>query len=407
MAISVSDSLKLGFIDFWERKTRSMITLIGVVLGTMSIIVILSIVKGMNEMTLRWMNETGGMKLISISRNWRYNNPLQLPDFFTINEINFIKENIPPVEAFNAYNTDWGISLSNVNNQTSAYLNGGMPDMQKIMDWKVEQGRFFTYYDYKVSNEVIVLGSTIKDELFGAQNPLGKYITVQNTRLMVIGVMTKRIMEGFLGNNNPLEWENRRAFIPLTTSINKLGKKDQISDISIKTYSEEQAHSLKPIIEDILLNLRRGQPIFEIESRVEEASKMKENSKMLTVIFFFISCISLFVGGIVIMNIMLATIQERTREIGIRLAVGAREIDILFQFLIQTVLITFIGGILGVTIAISLIDFVGKYLKMNTKLDLLMILIALGVSVIVGLFFGIYPATKASKMDPVIALRHD
>ncbi|MDD4157106.1 MAG: FtsX-like permease family protein, partial [Candidatus Cloacimonetes bacterium] len=197
------------------------------------------------------------------------------------------------------------------------------------------------------------------------------------------------------------------SIVPISTLINKLQAEDVIDEISIKAFDEQQPYILKPILEDITLNLRRGQPIFVIESAIEEAEKSKENSRMFQIVFFFISLISLLVGGIVIMNIMLATIQERTREIGIRLAVGARQIDILIQFLVQTVVITFIGGVFGVGSAILILDKVGEFLKISTKLDISMIFIALAVSVLVGLFFGIYPAVKASKLDPVQALRYE
>lgn len=409
MAISLSESIKLGFLDFLSRKLRSLITIIGIILGTMSIIVILSIVKGMNEETLKWMNERGGLRKITIRRDWQYSNPLQLPTHFTLKEFYFIKNNIPEVEAFNATITRGSGIIYGANN-TFTRLIGTFEDFEKTEEWTASEGRFFKQFDVRESNDVILLGNTIKTELFGSKNPIGQYVTVRDKRLKVIGVMTFRQMEGsmsgFMGNN-PLEYLNRTSIVPISTLINKLQAEDVIDEISIKAFDEQQPYILKPILEDITLNLRRGQPIFVIESAIEEAEKSKENSRMFQIVFFFISLISLLVGGIVIMNIMLATIQERTREIGIRLAVGARQIDILIQFLVQTVVITFIGGVFGVGSAILILDKVGEFLKISTKLDISMIFIALAVSVLVGLFFGIYPAVKASKLDPVQALRYE
>jgi len=406
MAISLPESISLGFIDFWSRKIRSFITLLGIVLGTMSIIVILSIVNGMNEMTLRWMNETGGVRKLTIKRNWQYQSTTNLPNYLKMKEVEYIKDNIPEVDAFNIEKWGWYRIKYNQNSVMWSVL-GCLPEAQKTMQWTVSTGRFFNKHDYIESNDVIVIGSTVKENLFGPRNPIGQYITVNDKRLMVIGVMMRREMEGNMWSQNPLEYLNRQSFVPITTMINKLGEEDQINEITIQSINDKQSYLLKPILEDILLNLRKGQPLFTVESAIENVEQLKQNMKMFRVIFFFISAISLLVGGIVIMNIMLATIQERTREIGVRLAVGARPIDIFVQFLVQTIVVTFIGGALGVLLAMSIVDVVGKYLKMSTHLDIYMIVIALSISCIIGLFFGIYPSVKASKLDPVKALRYE
>ena len=406
MAISLHESITLGFIDFWSRKVRSFITLLGIVLGTMSIIVILSIVNGMNEMSLSWMNESGGIRKMNIYRNWRYQSQTNLPSYFTLREIEFIKENLPPVDAFNVAIGNW-LQLSNGQNSTQCYAQGTMPDFTKTEQWAVSEGRFFNQHDYMESNDVIVIGTTLKDRLFGPRNAIGQYVTVRGKRMMVIGIMAHRSMPGNRWSQNPLEWLNQQAFMPVSTMVNKLGVPETISEIAIQCFDEKQPYIVKPILEDMLLNMRKGQPIFRVESAIEDVAKMQEDTKMFRIIFFFISTISLFVGGIVIMNIMLATIQERTREIGIRLAVGARQIDIFVQFLVQTVVVTFIGGTLGVLSAFTIVDAVGNYLEMSTKSDVSMVVVALCVSCVIGLFFGIYPAIKASKLDPVIALRNE
>jgi putative ABC transport system permease protein len=153
--------------------------------------------------------------------------------------------------------------------------------------------------------------------------------------------------------------------------------------------------------------MRQGEPVFRIESAQERADEIQGDTETFRMIFFLISMISLLVGGIVIMNIMMATIQERTREIGIRITVGARRRDIFTQFLVQTVLVTSLGGVLGVVLGVSILDIVGGYLGMELTAGLDMVLIAIGVSAGVGLIFGISPAIKASKLDPVEALRYE
>jgi putative ABC transport system permease protein len=286
---------------------------------------------------------------------------------------------------------------------------GTFTDFEKVEEWTADRGRFIKSFDIDESNNVIVLGNTIKEELFGSKNPIGKTVTVENQQLTVIGVMKYRFMEssGNIFTDNPFEYMNRTSVIPISTMINKFGQKDAIDELTIKAKSPEEAIVLKEKLEDIIFNLRRGQAIFNVESAQEEAEKMQESAAMFKIIFFFISSISLLVGGIVIMNIMLASVQERTREIGIRLAVGARRFDIFLQFLIQSVVITFIGGVIGVITGVSIVKYVGKFLNVSTMVDMSMIYIALLVSVGVGLIFGIFPSLRASNLNPVDALRYE
>jgi putative ABC transport system permease protein len=189
--------------------------------------------------------------------------------------------------------------------------------------------------------------------------------------------------------------------------LHKISPSQNIGSFEIKTFSPEQAKALRPKLENVVLNLRQGKEIFSVTSMEEQMAAMKQNSMIFTAIFVMIAVISLLVGGIVIMNIMLASIKERTREIGVRLAIGARRMDIFLQFLVQTLLITAMGGILGIVIGFSILDLVGNYLQIAVLASVQMIWISLAVSVGVGLIFGIAPAVRASNLDPVIALRED
>ena len=409
MAISLYEGVKLGFIDFWTRKLRSLITIIGIVLGTMSIIVVLSIVNGLQAASLEWINESGGMQKISIFRNWGSQNELNQREHFIMREFEYIRANIPEVEAISATIPRYWSSMTNGQNMTGAFLFGVFPDYEIIEEWTVSEGRFINQFDIRNSNDVIVLGTTIKDELFGPRSAIGQFITVDGRRMRVIGIMERRFLDSTgldFGGDNPLEYLNRYALIPITTILNKMGAADTISDISIRAFDINQALELVPILNQIVLDLRRQQPIFRVWSAAESAQD-DEMNVMFKIIFYFISSISLLVGGIVIMNILLASIKERTREIGIRLTVGARQRDIFMQFLVQSVVITFLGGVLGVVSGVMILDYVSDFMKVPTLVDVSMIIVALCISVVVGLFFGIYPAIKASKLDPVKALRVD
>ncbi len=408
MAIALKESIVIGFTDFWSRKVRGLITVFGILLGTMSIIVVLSLVNGVNKQSLAWMMERGGLAKITVHRNWTYEKDTDERRYFLLKEIRLIQSLLPEVQYFNPQIRRY-FKLSHGSNDYRSSVYGIVPDFENIEEWSVEEGRFISDFDINNSNDVICIGTKIKEELFGNREALGQFITVQQRRLQIIGIMKHRFLKNNnnIGNENSFAYLNRRAYIPLTTMIHKIHNKDEIYSFQIKASSPEAAPELKNKLESILLNLRHGEPVFEIESAQESAEEIKENSKIFYFIFFMISAISLLVGGIVISNIMLATVQERTREIGIRIAVGARRRDIFIQFLVQTILITTIGGIIGIITGLSILNLVEKFLKFELVAAPAIVLVALLVSAGVGFLAGIIPAIMASKLNPVEALRYE
>jgi putative ABC transport system permease protein len=409
MAISFKESIIIGFTDFWSRKIRSLVTIVGIILGTMSIIVVLAIVNGVNKSTLVWMSERGGLNKIDVERNWNYDEQGVGKRHLTLRELNFIHSKIPEVVAFNPQMQDYR-KFHNGDKSYNAQVIGVLPDFAVAEEWTVDQGRFISKFDEDSSNNVVVLGTALKAKLFGNRNPIGAYVTLGNIKLQVIGIMKEKVYKqpgGGFGGGNMLEYLNYQSFIPLGTMIHKVSGKDEFESFSVKVQNPASATEVRQKLEALLLNLRNGKPIFQVEAAQEQMEQMKKNSMIFTVIFFLVASISLMVGGIVIMNIMLATIQERTREIGIRLAVGARRMDIFFQFLIQTVLMTTIGGVLGIVFGFAILNYVGKYLGAVVAASGTMVIVALVVSAGVGLIFGIFPAIRASNMDPVEALRNE
>ena len=408
MAISLKENLFNGLSDLWSRKIRSLVTIIGIVLGTMSIIVVLSLMNGINKKTMQWMMERGGLSKITVRKNWSYDNPKNAKTYFTWKEIRLIQSLIPEAKYFNPEIRKW-LRLSYQKKYFHSSIFGVVPDFSKIEEWDVESGRFISEFDINQSNDVIVIGTKTKEELFGNKNPIGELITVRNRRLKVIGVMAHRFMKnsGAIGNENALSYLNRRNFVPISTMINKGTGEDIIGSFAVKSQNIETAPELREKLEAIIFNLRHREPVFKIESAQEEAKEMAKNQRMFQIIFFVVSIISLLVGGIVIANIMLASIQESTREIGIMITVGASRRDIFIQFLVQTILVTMLGGILGIVVGLSILDFVSNYLEMELVAGLNVILIALFVSAGVGFFAGIIPAVLASKLNPVEALRYE
>jgi putative ABC transport system permease protein len=408
MAISLYEGIQVGISDFWSRKIRSVITILGIVLGTMSVIVVLAMVNGVNKQTLSWMMERGGLTKITVYRNWQYDGDGNERNYFTLREIFKIRELLPEAQFYNPMISDWG-RITHKDKFFYSRVQGVVPDFQHIEEWSAAAGRFISDFDIDQNNDVVVIGTTLKQELFGNNDPIGEYITYNKRRLKIIGVMNHRYLKNSfnVGNENSLEYLNRGSFVPISTMINKVNGKDYINSLALKAKSPEEAPFLARKLENILLNMRNGKNVFTIESAQEEAEQIEANTKTFRLVFFLISIISLLVAGIVIINIMFATIQERTREIGIRLAVGARRFDIFIQFLVQTLIVTFLGGLLGVAVGFSLLNIVSKYLEFQLIAYPGMVFAALAVSVGVGFVSGIIPAIKAANLDPVTALRYE
>ncbi|HOZ00466.1 MAG TPA: ABC transporter permease [Candidatus Syntrophosphaera sp.] len=412
MAISLAESLSVGLADILTRKVRSAVTVIGIILGVMSIMVVLAIVNGMNKSTLEWMGERGGLSKIEVHQNWAYDFSKGGDASFDLREINYIRQQVPEAAAFNPQTQLNPREMQYGELGYTCSLLGVFPDMVKVEDWPVKTGRFINQLDIDNHNNVVVLGSTTATELFSSRSPLGQYVTYTGNRLLVVGVMEPKFLQNqgggeSFGGENALEYMNQRAFVPLSTLLSKIDPNQRINSLSLQAADPESAKQLRRKVEDIVLDLKRGKRLFMVDSAQEQMEQMKRNSQIFSTIFVLIAVISLLVGGIVIMNIMLASVKERTREIGVRIAVGARRRDVFLQFLVQTVLITGLGGVLGIILGYGVLGGVGKYLKLQVIASAQMIWVALLVSVGVGLLFGTLPALRASTLDPVEALREE
>ncbi len=411
MAIPIAESLKLGLADILMRKVRSVVTVVGIILGVMCIMVVLAIVNGMNKNTISWMEEHGGLNKIEVEQNWRYDFSKGGDPSFTLKEIRYLQSLIPEAEAFNPNVQEWDSVVNRGDLRYSTSVRGVMPDFVKVEQWVIAKGRFIKDLDIDEHSNVIVLGSTVAKEFFNNGEPLGQTISVGNQQFIIVGVMEERFMQSQGGDigvgDNALEYLNKQCFIPISTMISKVNTASNISSIDIRAKSPEEAKELRRKVENIVLNLKNGKRLFQVTSAKEQLDTMQANVKIFEAIFFLIAVISLLVGGIVIMNIMLASISERTREIGVRIAVGARKRDIFIQFLVQTILITALGGALGILLGFTILKQVGNYLQIQVVASVQMIWVSLLVSIGVGLIFGVGPALRAARLDPVIALREE
>ena len=279
------------------------------------------------------------------------------------------------------------------------------PTYPVIRNWPLAQGVFFTERDIKTRNKVAVLGKTLVDELFSGQSPLGARIRVGNVPLRVIGVLSEK---GATANGND---QDDILLVPSTTAYYRFGGNRRPMTLMASVMNEEQMEAAEEQIRQILREEHDLQPgdedDFTIRSQTDIVETATSVTGMLTLLLGSIAGVSLVVGGIGIMNIMLVSVTERTREIGIRLAIGARGSDVLTQFLIEAVILSLLGGMIGIGTGIGSGYGIGKLINMPIAVDPLVIAVAFLFSGAVGVFFGFYPARKAAALDPIVALRYE
>ncbi len=290
--------------------------------------------------------------------------------------------------------------LANGLNWRPASLLGVGPDWPDIRSWRVADGNFFSEEDVKSAAKVAVLGKTTADTLFPEGNAIGQMIRIGSIPFKVIGLMDTK---GF--NNN--QDQDDVVMLPYTSHMKRLTRRTNVSSIYVKARNEDVVDRVKQDLTDLLTQRRNGVIDFQVQDQAEIAALRNQATTTMTYLLGAIAGVSLLVGGIGIMNIMLVSVTERTREIGIRLALGAHGKDVLTQFLIEAILLSSMGGLLGVALGIGGSTIAGKYAGWAVEPSTSAMVIAVAFSSMVGVFFGFYPARKAASMDPIEALRYE
>jgi putative ABC transport system permease protein len=290
--------------------------------------------------------------------------------------------------------------LANGLNWRPASLLGVGPDWPDIRSWRVADGNFFSDEDIKSAAKVAVLGKTTADTLFPEGNAIGQMIRIGSIPFKVIGLMDTK------GFNNNVDQDDV-VMLPYTSHMKRLTRRTSVSSIYVKARNEDVVDRVKQDLTDLLTQRRNGVIDFQVQDQAEIAALRNQATTTMTYLLGAIAGVSLLVGGIGIMNIMLVSVTERTREIGIRLALGAHGKDVLTQFLIEAILLSSMGGLLGVALGIGGSTIAGKYAGWAVEPSTSAMVIAVAFSSMVGVFFGFYPARKAAGMDPIEALRYE
>ncbi|MFC1948029.1 ABC transporter permease [Chloroflexota bacterium] len=390
------------------HKLRSFLTMLGIVIGVASVITLMSIGKGATATILESI-ESIGSDLITISPGSFTSKGFTggSSQTLTYEDAEAIAVQIDNVENVAPYySTYTQVIYGNAN--TNAQVYGVTPEYVDVMNLDIEQGVFFSQYDYDHGAKVAVIGSNVVDTLFSNTVPIGENVRIDNKIGTVIGILESE--GGFMGPDNSI-------FVPLTAVQQSIAQmrtprgEHIVSTIALTVTDEDKTDQ---VIEDITELLRTRHRLalgvdddFTIMSMQEIAETMEETSQTLTILLGAIAAIALLVGGIGVMNIMLVSVLERTREIGIRKALGARERDIWIQFLLEAASLTLAGGIIGVIFGWVASFFVQQSGLVNTLVSADIVILAVSVSIGIGLFFGFYPAWNASRLNPIEALRSE
>lgn len=396
-----------------RNKMRSALTMLGIVIGVMAVIVVMSVGAGAQSLIVNQVKSMGSNLVGVLPGKADEKGPPAsalgiVITTFTADDIAAVEKNIPSVLVSTGYvkgaeTINWG------DQKTDTNFTGVSAEYPDVEDAKLATGRFFSEEEDRTAVRVVVLGSSVAQDLFGDDDPLGKQIKIKKSLFNIVGVMKER---GSAGMQN----QDDQVFVPLNTAQKLLLGIDHVSFARFKI---DTAENVDPAMEQIAGILRDRHKIdkpenddFSVRSMAQGLDAIMSITNALKMFLAAIAAIALIVGGVGIMNIMLAAVQERTREIGLRKAVGAKNRDITTQFLVESITITAFGGVIGIVLGILISYIVAKVAQsMGYSWDFVIsvtaIVVGCGVSVGVGLLFGIIPARRASGLDPIEALRHE
>lgn len=402
--INLIESWKMATSTLVANKLRSSLTMLGIIIGNASVISLVGIAQGVQKLAEDEFQSLGPNVLFVIpgSREAR-NTVFDLPKTLVLEDAEAIASQVSAASQVSPQlNSREVINYRNQNLNTLVL--GVTPIFPEVRSFNLDQGRFFNEIDLQRNNRVTVIGSDIAERFFPGESPLGKQLRINNISWQIIGVMESK--GSFLGEN-----QDEIVYLPLTTMANQVvGNTSpyglQVSVISVAV-KDNKVSAAQFQIEN-LLRLRHkivGEDDFYVQSQKDILDVIGTITQGLTLMLGAISGISLLVGGIGVMNIMLVSVTERTNEIGLRKAIGATKEDILLQFLIEATILAAMGGIVGTIIGISGLLVIGAFSPLTIIISPTVILIAVGVSGGIGLFFGVVPARQAANLDPIVALR--
>ena len=408
--MNLFNSLIISLKALKANKIRSFLTALGIIIGVAAVISLVTITQGAKQMIENQLTALGGKSLIVNSgiktgKKVRTGEPAKVGVIKPLTEkdasairhldtVQYVSEILDTTSNVVADSKSWFTKIVGVS-----------PEFAYINDWFPSQGTFFNKQDVKDSALVCVIGKTVQNMLFANFSPVGRKIRIGNFTYEVIGVMST------IGQTPSGRDQDDLILVPYTSVQKRLLNSNILDNISVAVYNPDELQIAKKHITKILRTRHDIKPNdeddFHIRTQENQINTINNVLRIMTVLLGSIASISLIVGGIGIMNIMLVSVTERTREIGIRMAVGARELDILKQFLVEAVVLSLLGGLIGIILGIAVSKIASAITKWPTTVSPSAILISFFFAALVGIIFGIYPARKASQLNPIEALRYE
>ena len=401
---------KEGFLMAWSsliaNKMRSLLTMLGIIIGVAAVIALVSIGYGVRQQITESISSLGSNLLMVYPGAPRTpgvrpvagaNKTIKLSDYEAISKMDSVQAASPV--AANSYLTVY------MSKNWTTTVNGANADFQYVNNWTMKSGRFITDSQIERRERVAVIGATVAKNLFGNEDPIGKDIRIHKNSFKIVGVLDEK-GSGAMGND-----QDDVIVVPYTTMMERVMGVDYLRMIYIQAKEGQDLERVQADIENIL-RVRHGiknpdLDDFNVNNMASIMKAVEENTATMTLFLGAVAAISLLVGGIGIMNIMLVSVTERTREIGVRKALGATYRTIITQFLIESVVISLVGGAIGIVVGIGASQLIATIAKLKTVVTTGPILLSFGFSMSIGLVFGLYPARKAAKLNPIDALHYE
>ncbi len=408
--------LQLGLQNLLLHKLRTLLTMMGMIFGVAAVVGMLSIGAGAQQQVMAFIEQLGVRNLIVEARestSWEENSKRRkVSPGLTLADLRVIRTSVEGVLEYTPRKKFIPTRMLPKPERDMPTVFGVQPNYQRIGGLRLAGGRFFTEEENERAAPVCVLGEGARVGLFGIEDPIGKYLKVNEQWFHVIGTVGAQLtVQGGVEGVGVTDMNNL-IYVPVSAAMfrledSKSGYRDEIDGIYMQLASSDLSLPTADVVRSILNTSHRGENDFSVVVPAELLAEQRRTQRIFDTVMVAIASISLLVGGIGIMNIMLASILERTREIGVRRALGARQKDIVRQFLIESVLISFVGGVMGIAFGFGISHLISWLAGWTTIVTPISVIVAFVVSVSVGLVFGIYPATKAARLDPVEAIRYE